>query len=524
MNILSLLITLFLTFSSFTVTDPPADKIVHSEIEKATVFLSGAQITRTARVDLRAGLNQIIFTELSSSLNEKSVTISADKQITLLSLHKQRADLKSTATLDSLRNVLGNIDTQLKMRTAEKKVLDYELSILLENKNLKGNNEKISASEIRQAMEYFREKLTEIEKEKIEIDSKIQTLNNKRSVINRQIREIEQDLQNKSVQIKTAIESADAQSVTFTLSYFVSRAGWQPSYDVKVEDIDQPLQLTYKANIHQSTGISWNNIALSVSSAEPMQSTAIPVFNPFYIEFYEEDTQTDAVRQRGISDEEAILGMATVPPETRITREQTSFSFEIEVPFSVEGNGSTQTVSLKEYELPADYRYYAFPKIRKVAYLTARLTEWEDLNLLPGETNLYFNQTFVGQSQLQPSVPGDTLMFSLGKDERIAIERERVKEFSEKNFFGGKVKETKAWQYQIKNNKDEAVSLELIGQIPVSTHEDIKVSLEEHSGGNFDPASGKIRWLINISPGKTDLRNLRYTLEYPSDKKIRYKN
>jgi uncharacterized protein (TIGR02231 family) len=202
----------------------------------------------------------------------------------------------------------------------------------------------------------------------------------------------------------------------------------------------------------------------------------------------------------------------------------TSFSFIIRQSYFVPVTGEPNTLAANQHELPASYQYYAIPKVRKTAYLTARLTDWEDLNLLPGQANLYFGKTFVGQSVIQPDAPGDTLRFSLGKDEGITVERNRIREFSEKNFFGNRITETSGWELLVKNNKNQPVMLELVDQVPVSMNEDIEVTLENQSGGTFDKTTGRVTWLLELGPGETGEKQLRYSLEYPSGETIQRRN
>lgn len=502
---------------------------VSSTITEATVFLSGAQVYRTVEVELSEGINYITFSGLSNTLNEQSISISTDQQITLLSLSKEIAKAESTAKLDSLRNLLDEVQNDINLKNAEQKVLDYELNILLDNKDLKGDNDTISSVELKQAMEFFKEKLTEIEKGKIEVQNEINALNKRRNEINQQINEIIRKQNRTSAQIATEIESASAGTVTFQLSYMVPGAGWSPKYDVRVNDISEPMQMSYKADIYQNTGIDWNNVQLSVSSAEPRSRTRLPYFSPNYLSFYTPEGNKILPPSRAGAEEmlemDASVSMNRMTaPKTSVSQNLTSFSFDIQAPYSIKGDGSRKTVTVQEHDLEADYRYYAIPKEQKKAYLTAQLTDWEDLNLLPGQMNLYFNQTFVGRSNLQPATPGDTLMFSLGKDNAITVERERVKEFSEKNFFGNKVRETSGWRISVKNNKNEPITLELIDQIPVSTNEDIQVSVREKSGAAVAKETGKVTWILNIDPGQTIQKELRYEVEYPSDKKIQREN
>ena len=57
-----------------------------SAISGVTVFSSGAQISRTATVSVVAGRTEIIFSGLSNQLEQQSLQLKADANITLLSV------------------------------------------------------------------------------------------------------------------------------------------------------------------------------------------------------------------------------------------------------------------------------------------------------------------------------------------------------------------------------------------------------------------------------------------------------
>ena len=499
-----------------------------SSIEHVTVYLQGAQITRNAKVQLNAGSNTIVFDDLSNLFSEQSVQISTDFPITILSVRKSQADINSSSEeLDSLQTLKKETESQIALKQAEQSVLDRELNILLSNQTLRGENEKITAMEIKQAMEYFREKLTDIETSRIDVNNALDEARQKLNEVNQRINEIRRQERQRSGRLIAEIQSPENRTVNFTISYFINSAGWYPGYDVRVEDIDQPLELTYKANIYQNSGIDWENVQLSVSSAQPLSSTNIPSVQPVYLRFFQpearqrlDDAQKmapQAMNEMAVTQQERELSAG---PAVSVSQNQTSFSFDIDTPYSVSGDGTTKAVSLQEHLLPASYRYFAIPKAQNTAYLTALLTDWEDLNLLDGEANLYFEQTFVGQTQVRANAVGDTLQFSLGKDEGIAIERNRLTEFTEKNFFGNRVRETRAWELVVRNSKNKAIDLTLVDQIPVSTNEEIEVDLQEQSGASLNQNTGRLSWDLSIEAGETQNRQFRYQIEYPSGRQI----
>ncbi|MDZ7680820.1 MAG: DUF4140 domain-containing protein [Fodinibius sp.] len=197
--ILSIILVLFTIPSQPTPTTNNVQS--PSTIEHATVFLSGAQIRRSAKVTLQAGINEVRLGGLTNTLSENSISVSADQPVTLLSVQKQAYSPTTTAALDSLKESLGKIENNISKKKAEQKVLNYELDILMDNRKLQQGNEKISISQLKQAMQYFREQLTDIEQGKIKIQDTIDDLSAKKEKIQEQINKIQQEQQRKSAAI-----------------------------------------------------------------------------------------------------------------------------------------------------------------------------------------------------------------------------------------------------------------------------------------------------------------------------------
>ncbi|MCP2835058.1 DUF4139 domain-containing protein, partial [Salmonella enterica] len=63
-----------------------------------------------------------------------------------------------------------------------------------------------------------------------------------------------------------------AGTATINLNYYITNAGWLPSYDLRALSNEQNVKLTYKAQIHQASGNDWSNVRLVLSTANPNRS------------------------------------------------------------------------------------------------------------------------------------------------------------------------------------------------------------------------------------------------------------
>jgi hypothetical protein len=198
----------------------------------------------------------------------------------------------------------------------------------------------------------------------------------------------------------------------------------------------------------------------------------------------------------------------------------TSVEFEIKTPYTILSENKNTTIEMERYRLPAEYEYYCAPKVNKDAFLLANISDWEQYNLLEGEANIFFENTFVGKTVLDVRYVSDTLSLSLGRDKNVSIQREKVKEYTAGKFLGSKMETTRDWKITVKNNKRQPVSMLLFDQIPVSTLQEIEVNPEVLSGGELDKENGEVKWKFTLSPAQKMEIELKYKVKYPKGKTL----
>jgi uncharacterized protein (TIGR02231 family) len=162
----------------------------------------------------------------------------------------------------------------------------------------------------------------------------------------------------------------------------------------------------------------------------------------------------------------------------------TTVEFEIELPYTIPPDGKPYGVKIDEHTVPASYEYYCAPKLDPDAFLTARVTDWEDYHLLSGETNLFFEGTFVGKSFLDVASVSDTLVVSLGRDEGVVVERTKLKAFSKRQLLGTRRTASLAFEIEVRDNKGVPVRVVIEDQVPLSTDK-----RTPHLSGVIVPAS-----------------------------------
>ncbi|QEC56379.1 DUF4139 domain-containing protein [Flavisolibacter ginsenosidimutans] len=198
----------------------------------------------------------------------------------------------------------------------------------------------------------------------------------------------------------------------------------------------------------------------------------------------------------------------------------TNIVYRIDEKYTLETDGKTTTIAIKKIDVPALYEYVAVPKLDPAAFLTAKILNWQDYDLQSGESNLYYEGTFLGKTYIDLSNAGDTLSLSLGKDNGIKVSRKLLKEFSSKKFIGSNRTETKEYEITAMNTKKLPVSVTVQDQFPVSATKEIEVKDKNAPEANMNEESGLVTWTITLQPGQEKKVKMGYSVKYPKDRKV----
>lgn len=199
---------------------------------------------------------------------------------------------------------------------------------------------------------------------------------------------------------------------------------------------------------------------------------------------------------------------------------QFGYEFEIRQPLTLSSDGKTTTTEIARYQLPATYQYLGIPRADKDAFLVADAIDWQQHSLLEGEANVYFENSFIGKTILDPTVANDTLHFSLGRDNGIRIQRTKVSARSSRRLLASTQEQNMTWRITVKNSRKEAVSLTLQDQIPVSENSNITVTTEELSGGQLDKSTGIVVWQLQLQPNEQREFIVNYRVKYPKNRQL----
>ena len=197
-----------------------------------------------------------------------------------------------------------------------------------------------------------------------------------------------------------------------------------------------------------------------------------------------------------------------------------SAEYKIEIAQDIPSDGKNHIVAIQQYELNSSFTYHSVPKLDKGAYLIAKVANYGKFNLLPGPSNLFFEGMYIGQSFLNPVTTVDSMLLSLGQDNKISIKRTQLQDFTAKQVIGGHVKESRGFEISVRNNNSFPIEIEVMDQVPISKTKEIEVKAEDLGGANYDENFGSLLWTLKLKPGETRIVKFSYSVKYPKDKTV----
>ena len=276
-----------------------------------------------------------------------------------------------------------------------------------------------------------------------------------------------------------------------------------------------------------STLKSKNNILYIVDGVSVKESAASKI-NPDSIESVEVLKDSEAKAIYGSRAANGVIIITTGNTSQRRTNELgviietgiTNTRFEIDKKYSIPSDGDVTVIEIDKFSVPANYNYFAAPVLNENVFLTAKVGNWEQYNLLPAEANVYFEGSYSGKTNINPGATTDSLTISLGVDPNIVVKRTQRNDFKKTTFIGNNKIVHKGFEIEIRNNKQTDIQLTLVDRIPITQNKSIKLDDIETGTSMYDKEKGILKWIIKLDSGETDKVEHSYSIKYPKGKRV----
>ncbi|WP_343695998.1 DUF4139 domain-containing protein [Flavobacterium sp.] len=533
---------LLLFFSIFAFAQKPI--FTTAKVKAATVYFNAAEISQIANTILPLGTSEIVIKNVAVNLNESSIQIGTPATVTVLSVQftnnyisEYEPDPKSPL-LKKVRDSIVLVQKEILKVNNSINSESKTIQLLDKNQQISGTNSGLNVAELMKMVDYYKSKQIEIAnnintltEKKQKLDETLQKLNNKLEV------DTSKEEKTSSGKLIVQVMNNAAGQVPLEISYLTNNAGWSTFYDLRTESVAAPINMMYKAQVVQNTGIDWKKVKLTLSSGYPNQNNQAPILSSWFLANQAYIDQVITATAYGINKRNQIQGSiykdkkvsnememaapvmaeSSVSNYTTVAENQLNISFDIDIPYDILSNGKIHSVSLKEIKLPATYKYYAVPKAENDAFLLAEIADYSKYNLLRGEANIIFEGMYVGKTFIEPNQTSDTLNLSMGRDKKVSIKREKVADKSGTKFLSARKEQTFTYDITVRNNKKEPVELLLKDQYPLSTNKEIEVELLQNDSAKINAETGILTWQLQLKPNETKKFRISYKVKYPKD-------
>jgi uncharacterized protein (TIGR02231 family) len=523
-----------------------------SQVTEVTVYTDRALVKRVAHLDLRSGETTLVLKDLPANLWDNSLQVSgsgpAGTNVVDVQSRNVFLDAEPSPVIRDLEETLKKLHQIKIVLDDEIRALDNDRSVLSQINEAattlptEGNAPRPSFDDWRELLKFNADENRRIQKARREKAQEEQDLNAKISATERQLQEARgrQPGRRAVKEVTVRLAANEAGSGNVTVAYTVPGANWTPVYQARLDSNARRVVLDYQAQVVNRTGDTWDNVALTLSTAQPSAGGSAPEARPWIVE------EQRITRDMDLRSRKAYAMMESAPAPTMMAMDAvaesapmkvqqatvetglTAATFTITTPTTIPADGTVTKVSVTTLDLTGGLRYATTPKLQEAAFLSAKVENNTEFPLLAGSLAAFVDGAFIANSHLETTMAGEEFELALGVDEAVAVERTLVNRFVEKVGFTNKSTRT-TYEIAIKltNHKSIPVGVELAESLPVSRHEKIIVKLvepdEDDIGGPDDnhaftrDEEGVLTWTGSLAPGARRDMTLKFSIEHPND-------
>ncbi|XZF60581.1 MAG: mucoidy inhibitor MuiA family protein [Gloeotrichia echinulata DVL01] len=525
----------------------PSRKIVESQIVAVTVYSDKALVTRRGIVTLTGAERELVITPLPVTLETESVRVSGKGTVGVRLLGVSSDRLYTT---EPVAERVAQLTRQIQQLEAEKRHQQAQIdAFALQSRFIDGLREKteepfaqslsrknLSLSETLDFLNFLGSQYSEYAIASGECKSQLQELDKQLQALRTSLQKIQTPHPKESLRLIIPVEVAGEGEFQLEVSYVVNRASWTPLYDLRFTTNSDVVNLSYLAEVTQSTGEDWLDVVLTLSTAKPGLGTIPPKLQSWYINIPQPRAEyTTRTRQApsapplmammapqpapapaAEAEEDSLIEAETVIAE--VSQQGSVVTFKLNGGGNIPSDGTPHKTTIFNDDYPSYFDYVAMPRLVSFAYLQANVKNSSNgATLLPGKANIFRDNVFVGTTKLENIAPGQEFKLNLGIDEGLKIERDLVERQVDKKLMSNQRRITYGYRLIITNLLNQETKLKLTEQLPVSRNEQIKVRLTRSSPQIQLGELGILEWVLTLPPQEKREVYYQFTVEHPPD-------
>ncbi|MCA6105020.1 mucoidy inhibitor MuiA family protein [Bradyrhizobium australafricanum] len=549
-RIANYLVTTSLVLAGALVAGPlqAANLDAASQVDAVTVYPDGASVTRVITLDLPAGDNILIARDFPIGLDPSSLRVEGEggAKLTIGAIDTKLPGPLLPQNLSEIEKRIEALDDQradlqglISAAEARRKFAERFAEASPAGLGEKGEARPLSE---------WRAAFSAVADEVATADSAIRDAERKIRAIDRDLAQLAADRTSKppsKVEVRIDVASQAATQVTLRVTYAVPNARWTALYDARLDtgakDRKPAIELVRRAEITQSTGEDWSNVALVVSTVRVARGGNAPDLRSLIVQYPQ--PPRPLAKLSGEASMRAREALAPAPAadavqqfrfgggrmdELEATAEVGAFQATFKIPgrVSVAANEGAKSLRISTATITPDLAVRAVPVIDPTAFLEASFVQADDSPLLPGQISIYRDGIFVGRSRMATAAKDETVRLGFGADDKVKIERTVVKrnEGSAGLIVTTSKTDERAFKTTVRNGHDFPIKVAVQDQLPVSENDDIVVEMLPSSTPatttNLRDKRGVLEWAFEAKAGEVRDINFAWRMRWPKDKGV----
>src|SRR5690554_7812482 len=262
---IALIFLLLMSIAQFTSAQTVLE--TNASLLDANIYSRGASLHHTAKqLSIPSGNSELVINQIAQNVDPQSIRVTSESsQITILSVSFERDYLVKGENQSSQYVVLKKrydedksvLDDFINARKGE----ESTLALLEENRKFGGQN-GVSPASMAAMIKYYRSEYKTLAANIVKLKEEEQEQQKTVDKLRRQMQEAGGSGQNAG-QLVVRMNASRAITTDFDINYFTDNVSWAPFYEIRVDNLNEPVQLVYKANVSQNTGIDWKQIKRS---------------------------------------------------------------------------------------------------------------------------------------------------------------------------------------------------------------------------------------------------------------------
>ncbi|MCQ2188832.1 MAG: DUF4139 domain-containing protein [Paludibacteraceae bacterium] len=247
-----------------------------SSIQNVTVYKKGAMVERKAHVKLPKGVTEVKLPLLSSKMVQKSLQIgvtNTDITIGNVKIDFEVPDMSTLATSnDTITKRIKQLEDSIQLLNDYNHVLYCESAFIKANNHDIGGKKGYEAAQLAEIASFLRKDLNEIAEKKVIYKDLLNSKTQELASLKQALKLSDENKMNPKGVVYLTLVTSDASETDIDIKYMVDDAEWIPIYEVRIDNLNDPMLVKKKVEIKQNSKEDWNDVALTVTKTFPDNS------------------------------------------------------------------------------------------------------------------------------------------------------------------------------------------------------------------------------------------------------------